>query len=361
MPASFDIRSASGNYHVEIDSGLTAGALARYPDAILLVDARLAAGLPTGSNSVIAVEAKEENKSLEAMAPLIVRLRELGAQRKSHLLAIGGGIVQDIATFVASIYMRGVPWSYLPTTLLGMVDSCIGGKSSINVGCYKNLVGNFHPPREILIDLNYLATLDIEQCASGLCEAAKICYARSAEAFRDYLALSPSPVLMPEQMEAVVIGSLLAKKWFIEIDEFDQNERLILNYGHTFGHALESASNFAIPHGIAVGVGIHVAHQHALSQARLDAAGLERSQLLTDHLSKLLVASPRLSEILANIDLGKVLASFENDKKHQATSYRVVLPVQDGRLALDTPPRDQATRQSLHVAYSRALNHIMNS
>jgi len=201
--------------------------------AVILIDDYLTSVLPEGEGKVIYVTAVEGSKSLEQAAPIVAKLRELGAHRRTHLLAIGGGIIQDVATFVASIYMRGIPWSYLPTTLLGMVDSCVGGKSSINVYGYKNLVGNFYPPTEVIIDLDFLRTLNAEQIVGGLCEAAKICYARSAEEFAAYLADEPAVNMAPAQAERVVIRSLRGKQWFIEIDEFDQKERLLLNFGHT--------------------------------------------------------------------------------------------------------------------------------
>lgn len=178
MPASFDIASASGSYRVTVGTGLLADALRTHAEAIILIDERLAHVLPADAARVIRVAATEDNKSLEQSAPIITRLRKLGANRRTHLLAIGGGIIQDISAFAASIYMRGIPWSYLPTTLLGMVDSCIGGKSSINVYGYKNLIGNFYPPAEIVIDLDFLKSLNVDQMVGGLCEAAKICYAR---------------------------------------------------------------------------------------------------------------------------------------------------------------------------------------
>ncbi len=157
---------------------------------------------------------------------------------------------------MASVYMRGLQWAYIPTTLLAMCDSCIGGKSSINVGPYKNLVGTFHPPAAIMIDPGLVSTLSLEQTVSGLVEACKICYCRGTAAFQEYLDLKPSPSMTEGQIEQAVLLSLSSKKWFIEIDEFDRAQRLLLNFGHTFGHAIEGASHFRISHGIAVGVGM---------------------------------------------------------------------------------------------------------
>ena len=137
--------------------------------------------------------------------------------------------------------MRGIAWSYMPTTVLAMVDSCVGGKSSINVGPYKNLVGTFHPPKQIDIDPLLATTLASEQIAAGLIEAAKICFCRGPASFAEYLGQEPGVGMGTQALEHVILTSLLAKKHFIEIDEFDKKERLLLNFGHTFGHAIEGA------------------------------------------------------------------------------------------------------------------------
>ena len=121
----------------------------------------------------IFIEATEMEKSLDRAPALIERMRAGGVNRRTLLVAVGGGVIQDISAFVASVYMRGLTWSYVPTTVLAMVDSCIGGKSSINVGPYKNLVGTFHPPQQIHIDPALAETLPRDQFASGLIEAAK--------------------------------------------------------------------------------------------------------------------------------------------------------------------------------------------
>ncbi len=162
---------------------------------LLLVDRffrdRLAfpAGLP-----VLWIEATKEAKALEQTLPLFVALKDAGLGRSSRLTAIGGGVVQDIATFVASLFMRGIPWDYVPTTFLGMADSCLGGKSSINVGPYKNLIGNFHPPSRIEILPSFARTLPAVELAGGAAEAAKIAFCRGAAAFSAYERLA-EPVL----------------------------------------------------------------------------------------------------------------------------------------------------------------------
>ncbi|MHB8741995.1 MAG: 3-dehydroquinate synthase [Sulfuricaulis sp.] len=358
MPESFEINASSGPYRVTVGSGLLADALRAQAGAVILIDDRLSAALPLEEKKAIRVTAAEGSKSLEQTAPIVAKLRELGAHRHTHLLAIGGGIIQDIATFVASIYMRGISWSYLPTTLLGMVDSCVGGKSSINVYGYKNLVGNFYPPTEVLIDLNFLRSLNPEQIVGGLCEAAKICYARSAEEFSAYLADAPAINMSPSQAERIVIRSLRAKQWFIEIDEFDQKERLLLNFGHTFGHALEAATEFRISHGVAVGVGMVVAEEYAKQQRLLTPAGEKCVARLTDHVQQLLKELPALVDELQGLDVGRITKKFGDDKKHQADHYRIIVPKGNGILELIAVTRNEQAQTAIHKAYRSAFERL---
>lgn len=360
MPESFEIKASSGNYRVTVGKGLLSGALNQHKGAVILIDDFLTAALPAAEKKVIYVTAVEGSKSLEQAAPIVLKLRELGAIRRSHLLAIGGGIIQDVATFLASIYMRGIPWSYLPSTLLGMVDSCVGGKSSINVYGYKNLIGNFYPPSEVIIDLDFLRTLNAEQLIGGLFEAAKICYARSPEMFAAYLADTPSVNMSPDQAERIIVRSLRSKQWFIEIDEFDQKERLLLNFGHTFGHALEAGTEFRITHGIAVGIGMVVAEEYAKHQALLTPAGVACTGRMTDHVETLLKDIPELEKELLSLDLGLISEKFDNDKKHLADQYRVVVPKGNGALELVQVPRTTEGHANIKEAYRTAIERIIN-
>ncbi len=245
MSTCFEIRSSIGSYPVSIRRGLFDETLQEHRSDIVLADQWFAPVLASAGVHAITLPASESTKSLDGMPEIIMELRRFGATRQTGILAIGGGTIQDVAGFVASVYMRGVRWTYVPTTLLAMSDSCIGGKSSINVGPYKNLVGTFHPPAAVVIDPALASSLSVEQRVSGLIEACKICYCRGEEAFHEYLGLQPSSSMTAEQTERILLLSLLSKKWFIEVDEFDRAERLLLNFGHTFGHAVEGSFWFS--------------------------------------------------------------------------------------------------------------------
>lgn len=339
MSICFEIKSSAGNYSVSIRSGLFQEALREHELDVFLVDDWFASTLASSGFRTITVKAQEEMKSLDAIPGFITQLRRYGANRDSHLLAIGGGVIQDIAGFVASIYMRGIPWTYVPTTLLAMTDSCIGGKSSINVGPYKNLVGTFHPPSQVLLDPTLASTLSVEQRVSGLIEACKICYCRGAEFFREYLALQPSPSMPPEKIERVVQLSLTSKKWFIEVDEFDRAERLLLNFGHTFGHAIEGASHYRISHGVAVGVGVLCAlrlgellGRHYRQAPRVHSLGA--------HFRTLLDEVPGLGKELAAIPVSDLLDRFAADKKHRSDKYSIIVVTDSADVELLRVPKD---------------------
>ena len=361
MPESFEITSNHGQYDVQVGRNLIGEKLAGQPESVIIVDERLIEVLPSVSTRIIRVAATEENKSLEKMAPIVAQLRDSGAGRDTHMVAVGGGVIQDIATFVASIYMRGISWSYFPTTFLGMVDSCIGGKSSINVIGYKNLVGNFYPPKDVIIDLDFLKTLHLDHVIGGLCEAAKICYARGYDEFEAYLAEDPSSTMSMDQAEKVAVRSLRAKKWFIETDEFDKKERLLLNFGHTFGHAIESGTGFRIIHGVAVGIGMLVAVQYSKQQGLLLPPGVMQVDGLAKHIKQLLGEVPILKDDLHSIELDRVLEKFESDKKHYSDKYRIIAPAGDGTLEIRVISRTDVCRSEIRSAFETAINNIANA
>lgn len=316
------IQSSSHNYAVEFPA---VGSLANWqPEAdLLLVDAYFRGQLAESLESrVIYIEATEAAKSLDEMGNILLQLKQRGINRSSILLGLGGGVLQDITTFVASVYMRGIPWIYVPSTFLAMADSCLGGKSSINVGPAKNLVGTFHPPRSIALMAPLARSLPLVEIRGGLAEAAKICFCQGSSSFERYLELA-QPIMAgawgDAQLIALLHHVLRVKQWFIETDEFDQAERRLLNYGHTWGHALESATAYAVPHGLAVAIGMLASHQF-MEQP-------EASERLASH-SKALLAGVLSADQLNGFDETKFLDAFRGDKKHGRHNYNLIVPPQ---------------------------------
>lgn len=363
MSESFEVHSSLRDYSVRVGTNLLDCHLRQHPDALILSDARIAAAWPSVSGRhVITIEADESKKNLATVADVIERMRELGANRQTVMIAVGGGIVQDIATFVASSYMRGIRWAYMPTTLLGMVDSCLGGKSSINVGQFKNIAGNYYPPWEIIIDTEFCRTLPQTQRIAGLCEAAKICFADRDEVFDRYLALLSDVGALDRDatLPALVSLSLSTKKKFVEQDEFDQGIRLLLNFGHTFGHAIEATSGFAVNHGVAVGIGILAALQLSESLGICDGTPPRVGQL-KQHMLSLLRSVPGLESELAKLSPSDALTRFKADKKHSQDAYALILVDAGGQLErrlLPIKPQIEAHIKNAFEYATKVLDEI---
>jgi 3-dehydroquinate synthase len=223
---------------------------------------------------LLTVPAGEEAKSLRGYETLLRQLAGREAHRDDVILALGGGAVGDVAGFVASTYMRGLPFIQVPTTLTAQVDAAIGGKTAVNLPEGKNLAGTFAQPRAVLADLDALASLDERDLRSGLAEVAKYGLTLDLQLLAR-LEDDPGPVLArdPVAMEEVVARCVAAKARTVAEDERDAGARLVLNYGHTLGHALERLEAFAgRTHGEAVATGmVFAAH---LSEARGFAGGL---------------------------------------------------------------------------------------
>ncbi|PUE60906.1 hypothetical protein B9Z45_06175 [Limnohabitans sp. 2KL-17] len=352
MSDYFKVAASTGEYAVHIGSNLLKSQLAQSDQQIVLCDDFFASALQAQGSNLICIHATESAKSLDQMEPIIVALRQLGATRKTHILALGGGVVQDIATFVASVYMRGLKWHYLPTTLLGMVDSCIGGKSSINVGPYKNLIGNFYPPDKIYIDLQFINTLSADQRAAGLLEAVKICFAHTGEAFDNYITLQPLTDSSPDVFHQVIRLALATKRWFIEIDEHDHKERLLLNYGHTFGHAIEGACDFLIPHGIAVGMGMLAAIEFARLNHHFEESPT-RVAALSTYVRALLSTVTDLPTWTRQIACDELMDRFGSDKKHSSTHYCVIVPDTAGYLTRLMVEKNAGNRALIDLAFRK--------
>ena len=360
MFSSFDIVSTTGSYGVQIEPGLLDRTIAAPGERLFIVDEFLAKRLRDAGIDPVAIVADEHAKSLDRMTEVIVALRERRTTRNSELIAIGGGVVQDIAAFAASIYMRGVGWTYVPTTLLSMTDSCIGGKSSINVGKYKNIVGTFHPPSAVLVDPALTHTLSAEQKAAGLIEAAKICQCRGSKVFGRYLALMPEVGADDGRFAAIIDESLRAKKWFIEVDEFDRAERLLLNFGHTFGHAIEAATGFAVSHGIAVGLGMLAAIE--LSQAMgLSSPQVPEIARFRKHIEGLVDVVEDLPAILAKVSLPALLEAFGSDKKHGRDRFAVIVMTGTAEVERRFLPRDDSSSALIQSAFQAMLDRVVQA
>lgn len=203
--------------------------------------------------STIVIDAGEEYKTLETVSNIYNELCEIGVTRQDAILAFGGGVTGDISGFVAATYLRGIKYIQVPTTLLSQVDSSIGGKTGVDLKAGKNLVGAFCQPKLVVADISLLKTLDDTEVSSGMAEIIKAGFIGDKELV---LKLLNSKNLY-DDIEEFILRAINVKKEIVEIDEFEKNERMLLNFGHTFGHSIEKYYDFkGITHGQAVAVGM---------------------------------------------------------------------------------------------------------
>jgi len=201
---------------------------------------------------ICTVESGEGSKSLEVFGKLLGKMLEQGFSRKDCVVAVGGGVVGDLSGFVASAYMRGIDFYNIPTTLLSQIDSSIGGKTAVNLGNVKNIIGAFYQPKKVLIDSELLKTLPNRQISNGLAEAIKMALTSDSELFEIFENKDIS-----ESIDEIIVRSLNIKKSVVEQDEKESGLRKILNFGHTVGHGIESSENMSeLYHGECVALGL---------------------------------------------------------------------------------------------------------
>lgn len=251
------IKSASIVYSVEELQSLTNDFFANY-DLVVIDENVLKLHDIKLEGAYVRILANETAKEYSSITQLFESMLSYQVNRKSRILAVGGGVVQDIVTFAASLFFRGITWDFLPTTLLAMGDSCIGGKSSINFKSTKNVIGNFYPPENIFLHVRFLETLNESNLKSGVGELYHYAFLSTKEDFEWYTHILSEGYdkLKLSQLRSLILKTLCIKKEIIEEDEFDKGRRLFNNWGHTIGHAIEAVSNFQVPHGQAVLAGI---------------------------------------------------------------------------------------------------------
>ncbi len=335
------IRSHSGPYLVAFDDdALTQLNQAIPSGAHFIVDATVArlygAELERvlSSRSVLLIEASEASKSLHHLPAYVEHLVAMGIRRHHRLVAIGGGVIQDITCFLSAIMLRGIAWEFYPTTLLAQADSCIGSKSSINVGAAKNILGTFTPPVRISITTRVLETLTDSDRRSGIGEMLKV-HAISGPADFEAIATDYARLLGDSQLlQHYIQRSLEIKKGIIEVDEFDRGPRNVMNYGHSFGHAIEAATAYTVPHGIAVTIG-------------MDMANYVAAQCTVGHVSHF----QRMHVVLRNnyagfertaIPFDAFMTAIAKDKKNTDDALSLILPGTDGMMRAIRRPVDES-------------------
>jgi 3-dehydroquinate synthase len=340
------VRAASATYTVEIgihllplvgsrldtllDGGLTSGKQKAFvitsPEILRLHGPALLSGLPADT-PILEVPAGEQHKRLSTIEILLEALAQNGADRDSILIALGGGVLGDMTGFLAASYMRGIRYIGVPTTALAQIDSSLGGKTGVNLAAGKNLVGAFHHPLAVYSDIATLATLPPAELRAGLQEAVKAGIIRDRALF-DFMDTHATAILSGDTaaLTEVIAASVRVKADVVSADEKEGGLRMILNLGHTLGHAIESATEYKqLLHGEAVAWGMLAA-----------AAIAKRRGLITvaehDHIERVILAYGPLKRFEA--DPAQLVALTAKDKKNRSGTRNFVLPVGIGNAAV---------------------------
>jgi len=281
-----------------------------------LVDFLTAHGLKA---ELFTFPAGEKNKNQKTVSMLQDRLLEKRYGRDTLVVALGGGVVGDLAGYTAATYMRGVPYLNVPTTVLAMVDSSIGGKVGVDTEHGKNTIGAFWQPRAVIDDLGYIEGLPKREIISGVLEATKTFLTSDKDALKHVDALDlENPLATPEALQQIVVRSARFKAGVVARDEREENERRILNFGHTVGHAVELLSGFTMPHGFAVGYGMLVEAKIAEDLGKLSSP--DRATLVS-YMERFGITAEGLQEFA----VADVLEAMKSDKKARAGKAYVVL------------------------------------
>jgi 3-dehydroquinate synthase len=302
------------------------------------------------SPTVLFLPGGESHKRLTSVESLAEQLSRAGADRDSLLLAFGGGVLGDITGFLAAIYMRGIRYVQIPTTLLAQVDSSIGGKTGVNLAAGKNLIGSFHHPQAVFVDTSLLGTLPPAELRAGLQESIKAGIIYDAKLFRT-MEQNADAILAgePAALTHVVAASVRVKADVVSKDEKESGLRMILNFGHTIGHAIESATNYKqLLHGEAVAWGSIAALNVARNRRSIDAKQADRIEALILRYGPL----PRFKATAE-----KLVALTSRDKKNRSGIRSFVLPTAIGKTEI---VRD-VTEAELLIATEAMLNLMRDS
>ena len=324
------VKTALGGYDVLIERGALKKAK-EYLDLDRKVLVITDSGVPKEYTHAVADNAKESlilvipegeaSKSFENYARILDALLGADFTRSDCVVAVGGGVVGDLAGFAAATYMRGIDFYNIPTTVLSQVDSSVGGKTAIDFGGYKNTVGAFYPPKRVLIDVDTLSTLDGRQISNGLAEALKMSVTLDGELFTLF-----EEGKAKEKIEKVVTRAVNIKKSVVEKDEYESGLRRVLNFGHTVAHAIEIAGTDLL-HGECVGIGmLYMCSDNVRSRVR---SALEKLDLPTG----------------VNVDFEKIEQAVLHDKKAAGSSITTVFADEIGSYRFDVKQTDEFLRE----------------
>jgi 3-dehydroquinate synthase len=262
-------------------------------------------------SEIISFKKGEQSKTMATVEKLGEEMIKKGFDRHDAVIALGGGVVGDIGGFLASIYMRGIPYIHIPTTLMAMIDSAIGGKTGVDLKCGKNLMGTIYQPKAIFVDINYLKNLPVKQIQNGLAEVIKYGVTRDKRLFK----------FLERNMDKILKKSIKVKINIVRKDEKEETGlRAILNYGHTYGHALEKLSGYKLLHGFAISIGMIIANKIAVKKGLMKEKHAQR-------IKKLLEATGLPVTTMKNVTKKDLLS----DKKKEGDYVNLILATKIGK------------------------------
>ena len=350
------IKSNIHNYQVKFVDDLTFFQdLKQSNNAVFVCDSGIHTMYPQLLSDVdrerlLLIDAIEQNKTLEQVQAVYRFLTPLPEKKKMHLVSIGGGIIQDITGFVAQTLYRGVPWTFVPTTFLAQADSCVGSKTSLNFESFKNILGGFYPPNTIYLCPIFLDSFPETDYCSGIGEVIKFLLLddRSTPDI-DAIAELISDLYQRKNRLKAIQASLSVKQAYIAEDEFDQGKRNLFNYGHCFGHALESTSRYSVPHGLAVVVGMMVANAVALNRELIS------ERLYSQLNQRLFLPTLPIRFKPEYFDRNQIIEALKNDKKRVGKGLTMIIPSSDN---IDAIKADDVQSNEVIAAMATVLNDL---
>lgn len=329
-----EISSVNGNYfanfHANIEDLLEV--IIAHEDVFVLIDSEISRLYPNllsvlPDDKYFKVVSNEANKSLSKIAEISEWLMDSGATKTTHLVGIGGGVVQDLSTFVSHIYYRGIDWTFIPTTLLSQADSCVGSKCALNLNGHKNQLGVVHTPKSVDIFPGFIETLPYAEIQSGFGEIAKLAVTGENQFLTEFKTYLRKNGVSTNNLEGIIYSSLNAKKHVIDQDEYESDLRRVLNYGHSFGHALESLTDNSIVHGDAVVVGMDIINFIGLRRQITDPAFyLEMRELFEEFFNHIRVKK--------SFDASRWVQELKHDKKMRHGKMNFAIPVRNGHIRI---------------------------
>lgn len=354
---NFTVKSVIHDYEVQFinDFGKTLNEELKDGDFII-VDNKIIELYATHLSSIlvkyqyIGIDANEPQKSYQGIIPIVQTLIEKGFKKNHRLIAIGGGITQDVTAFISSIIYRGVNWIFFPTSLLAQGDSCIGSKTSINFGEFKNQIGGFYPPNRIFIYPGFIDTLSDSEMKSGMGEMLHYFIVSGKDDFEMYKKLYKEAFHDKEVLSRIIARSLEIKKGYIEKDEFDRNIRQVFNYGHSFGHAIESLTHYRIPHGIAVSFGMDMANFISVKMGFISEEIRNEIRVVTESIWQ--------GYAIDDIDLQLLKKALSKDKKNIGNQLGLILNKGYGNIFKNVMDADEKFTGWLEEYFTYELNKI---